>query len=209
MLTNQGGLIMSVNGISGYSSAADAYSAYTQPAKTTTTDNTTKAAEESGVVYEPSNTAATDSTKKTYTPDTNLIARLKADAADRTAQLESLVQKLMSQQGNAYGEANDMWQFLAGGNYTVTAAAKAQAQSDIAEDGYWGVDKTSDRILDMAKALTGGDPEKIEEMRSAFEKGYKQATKAWGKNLPDISSQTHDAVMSKFDKWAEESASTI
>lgn len=198
---------MSVNGISGYSSAADAYSAYTQPAKTTNTDNTTNAAEESGVVYEPSSkTTTTDSTKKTYTPDTNLIARLKADAADRTAQLESLVQKLMSQQGNAYGEANDMWQFLAGGNYTVSAAAKAQAQADIAEDGYWGVDKTSDRILDMAKALTGGDPEKIEEMRSAFEKGYKQATKAWGKDLPDISSKTYDAVMSKFDKWAEESA---
>ncbi len=197
---------MNVNGVSSYSSAADAYGAYTHPAKTTTKDNTTTAAEESGVIYEPSSSEKTDSTKKTYTPDTELIARLKADAADRTAQLESLVQKLMSQQGNAYGQANDMWQFLAGGNYTVSAAAKAQAQADIAEDGYWGVDKTSDRILDMAKALTGGDPEKIEEMRSAFEKGYKQATKAWGKDLPDISSKTYDAVMSKFDKWAEESA---
>lgn len=201
---------MSVNGISGYSSAADAYSAYTQPAKTTNTDHLTNAVEESGVVYEPSSkTVTTDSSKKTYTPDTNLIARLKADAADRTAQLESLVQKLMSQQGNAYGEANDMWQFLAGGNYTVTEAAKAQAQKDIAEDGYWGVTQTSDRIMDMAKALTGGDPEKIEEMRNAFEKGYKEATKAWGKDLPSISSQTYDAVMSKFDKWAEESVSTI
>ena len=201
---------MSVNGISGYSSAADAYSAYTQPAKTTNTDHSTNAVEESGVVYEPSSkTVTTDSSKKTYTPDTNLIARLKADAADRTAQLESLVQKLMSQQGNAYGEANDMWQFLAGGNYTVTEAAKAQAQKDIAEDGYWGVTQTSDRIMDMAKALTGGDPEKIEEMRNAFEKGYKEATKAWGKDLPSISSQTYDAVMSKFDKWAEESVSTI
>ena len=201
---------MSVNGISGYSSAADAYSAYTQPAKTTNTDHSTNAVEESGVVYEPSSkTVTTDSAKKTYTPDTNLIARLKADAADRTAQLESLVQKLMSQQGNAYGEANDMWQFLAGGNYTVTEAVKAQAQKDIAEDGYWGVTQTSDRVMDMAKALTGGDPEKIEEMRNAFEKGYKEATKAWGKDLPSISSQTYDAVMSKFDKWAEESASTI
>lgn len=201
---------MSVNGISGYSSAADAYSAYTQPAKTTNTDHSTNAVEESGVVYEPSSkTVTTDSSKKTYTPDTNLIARLKADAADRTAQLESLVQKLMSQQGNAYGEANDMWQFLAGGNYTVTEAVKAQAQKDIAEDGYWGVTQTSDRIMDMAKALTGGDPEKIEEMRNAFEKGYKEATKAWGKDLPSISSQTYDAVMSKFDKWAEESVSTI
>lgn len=196
---------MSVNGISGYSSAADAYGAYTHPAKTTTTDNTTTTAEESGVIYEPSASQTTDSAKKVYTPDTDLVARLQADAAERTAQLESLVQKLISKQGSTYGEANDIWKFLASGDFTVTEAAKAKAQADIAEDGYWGVNQTSDRILDMAKALTGGDPDKIEEMRGAFEKGFKEATKAWGKDLPSISSDTYDAVMSKFDKWAEES----
>ena len=117
---------------------------------------------------------------------------------------------MMTKQGSTFGIANNdsMWKFLAGGNFTVTAAAKAQAQADIADDGYWGVNQTSDRILDFAKALTGGDPDQIEKMREAFEKGFKQATGTWGKELPSISSRTYDAVMEKFDKWAEEAKKT-
>lgn len=164
-------------------------------------NNTTN---ESGVVYEPSKQTA--SAKKTYTPNTAVINQLKADAEARTAQLRSLVEKLMAGQGNAIGTADDtsIWSFLRTGNFTVDAATRAQAQADIAEDGYWGVEQTSSRILDFAKALTGGDPDKIEEMREAFEKGFKQATEAWGDKLPDISQRTYDATMKKFDDWAAE-----
>lgn len=184
-----------------YSSSAD--STKTNTAETKTDDTAEK--NESGVVYEKSDEAAVDSSKKTYTPNTALISKLKADADARTEQLRSLVEKLLTKQGNAYGAATDMWQFLASGNFTVDAATKAQAQEDISEDGYWGVNQTSDRILDFAKALSGGDPDKIEELREAFKKGFKQATGVWGKDLPDISQKTYDAVMEKFDKWSEES----
>lgn len=165
---------------------------------------------DSGVVYEPSAEAATQTTtpKKTYTPNTELLAKLKADADARTAQLRSLVQQLMLKQGNAYGQANDMWKFLASGEYTVDPATKLQAQKDIAEDGYWGVEQTSDRIIDFATALTGGDPDKIEDMREAFKKGYKQAEETWGGKLPEISQRTYDAVMEKFDKLAEAAKQT-
>ncbi|MGN0291831.1 MAG: hypothetical protein ACI4C5_07855, partial [Lachnospiraceae bacterium] len=60
---------------------------------------------------------------------------------------------------------------------------------------------TSDRIVEFAKALSGGDPEKADEMLAAFKKGFEQATAAWGKELPDISSRTYDAVVKKFDAW--------
>ena len=132
------------------------------------------------------------------------LVGLKADAEARTAQLRSLVEKIMLGQGNAIGTADDIWSFLRTGNFTVDAATKAQAQADIAEDGYWGVEQTSSRILDFAKALTGGDPDKIEEMREAFEKGFKQATETWGGELPEISQRTYDATMKKFDDWAAE-----
>ena len=111
---------------------------------------------------------------------------------------------LFRSQGETYGKANDIWSFLSKGNFTVDAATKAQAQADIAEDGYWGVNQTSQRILDFATALTGGDPSKIEKMRSAFLKGYKQAEKTWGGNLPEISKQTYDAVLKGFDKMASD-----
>ena len=193
---------MNVNGITTTSSA---YTTTAAPkAETATKAETTTTANETGVIYEPSNATATDSAKKTYTPNTDLINKLKADAEARTAQLKSLVEKLIAGQGNAIGTADDIWSFLRKGDFTVDAATKAQAQADIAEDGYWGVEATSDRILDFAKALTGGDPSKIEEMRDAFEKGFKQATETWGGELPEISQKTYDAVLSKFDAWAAE-----
>ena len=106
-------------------------------------------------------------------------------------------------QGKAFSMASgdDMWKFLASGNFTVDAETKAQAQKDIAEDGYWGVEKTSDRIVDFAKALSGGDEKKADELIGAFKKGFEQATKAWGKTLPDISQKTYDRVLEKMDNW--------
>ncbi len=195
---------MSVNGVTSTQNAA-AYDYTTQSAakeKTTTEHTASKTAEETGVVYEPSKKTTTSSVKKTYTPDTNLVNKLKADAEARTSQLRSLVEKMMSKQANTYGKANDIWSLLSSGNFTVDPATKAQAQADIAEDGYWGVNQTSDRIIQFATALTGGDPDKIEEMRAAFQKGFKQAEKTWGGSLPDISQQTYKAVMDKFDKLA-------
>lgn len=152
---------------------------------------------ETGVVYEKTKDTNTV-TKKT---DSALVAKLKADANQRTSQLRSLVEKMMSQQGQAIGKADDMWKFLAKGDFTVDAATKAQAQADIAEDGYWGVEQTSDRILDFAKALSGNDPDKADELLAAFKKGFEQATKSWGDKLPDISQRTYDAVVEKFESW--------
>ena len=193
---------MSVNGVTAYSTA---YSNYETKSKKTEEKKETVETVESGVVYEPSSsTEATASTKKVYKQDTALVNKLKADAEARTAQLRSLVEKIMMGQGNAIGTADDIWSFLRTGNFTVDAATKAQAQADIAEDGYWGVNQTSDRIIDFAKALCGGEPDKIEEMREAFEKGFKQAEKTWGGELPEISKKTYDAVMEKFDAWANE-----
>lgn len=201
---------MSVNGVTQTQANAYTYasSASAESAKTTTAADNTSTAADTGVVYEPSKETATATAKKTYKPDTNLINKLKADADARTSQLRSLVEKMMSGQANAYGKANDIWSFLREGNFTVDPATKLQAQQDIAEDGYWGVTQTSDRIIDFATALTGGDPDKIEEMRAAFEKGYKQAEKTWGGKLPEISQRTYDAVMEKFDKLAAEAGIT-
>jgi len=197
---------MSVNGITNVNAA---YGNFEAKAKTTTEKNENTIVEskaDSGVVYEPSKQEKIDSSKKIYKQDTALINKLKADVEARTAQFRSLVEKIMLGQGNAIGTADDIWSFLRTGNFTVDAATKAQAQADIAEDGYWGVEQTSDRIVDFAKALTGGDPDKIDEMKEAFEKGFKLAEKKWGGELPEISQKTYDAVFEKFDAWKAQSA---
>lgn len=162
--------------------------------KTTTTDKT-----ETGVVYEKS--SQTDKNTVTKKTDYKMVEKLKADAKQRTSQLRSLVEKMMTKQGTAIANADSMWSFLADGNFTVDEETQKQAQADIAEDGYWGVEQTSDRILDFAKALSGNDPEKADLLIDAFKKGFEDATKSWGKDLPDISQRTYDAVLEKFDKW--------
>lgn len=190
---------MAINSITN-SVAAQQASTYTA----TKTDYTEKKSESStkadtGVVYEKSS----DQTSGTVTKKTDyaLINKLKADAEERTSQLRSLVEKMMTKQGVAIGTADSMWSFLAKGDFTVDEATRAQAQADIADDGYWGVDQTSDRILDFAKVLSGNDPEKADLLLDAFKKGFKEATKSWGQDLPDISQRTYDAVMEKFNKW--------
>lgn len=197
---------MSVNGVT-TSNAANLYGSYNTGAKTQPKAETAKEEKSEGVVYEASASKETESAsaKKTYKQDKDLIAKLKADSDARVAQMKSLVEQMISKQGKTLGKADSIWSFLASGDFTVDAATKAQAQADIADDGYWGVEQTSDRIVSFATALTGGDPSKIEKMREAFEKGFGNATKTWGKKLPDISQRTYEAVMSKFDKLAEES----
>lgn len=201
--------------------AIDSINSYTQPVTTTTsstaktgskentknTSSQTSAAESTGVVYEKSaSDTRTDTSYKTQ--NASLIAKMKADSNNRLQQLQSIVSQMMSKQGTAIGTADDMWKFLAGGNFTVSAAARAQAQRDIAEDGYWGVAQTSDRIVDFAKALSGGDASKADELLAAVKKGFQQATKSWGKTLPDITQRTYDAVVEKFDAWKNENKTT-
>ena len=80
---------------------------------------------------------------------------------------------------------------------------QAEARELISEDGYWGVDQTSDRIVEMAVSLAGNDPEKLAEIKAGIEKGFKMAAEALGGSLPDISMDTYDVVMEKLDSWAE------
>ena len=197
---------MSVNGITNVNAAYGNYETKSKATSEKNENTTVESKPDSGVVYEPSKQEKIDSSKKIYKQDTALINKLKADVEARTAQFRSLVEKIMLGQGNAIGTADDIWSFLRTGNFTVDAATKAQAQADIAEDGYWGVEQTSDRIVDFAKALTGGDPDKIDEMKEAFEKGFKLAEKKWGGELPEISQKTYDAVFEKFDAWKAQSA---
>lgn len=187
---------MSVNSVT--TSMEASYSTYATKTDSAKKTETTAKTSEAAAVYESSASKPAYSSKKVANPE--VANQIKAANDARIAQLENIVQKLISGQGDAYGKANNIWQFLASGNFTVDPATKAQAQADIAEDGYWGVNATSDRIVDFAVALAGDDPEKLEEMRAAFQKGFDQATKTWGGELPEISQKTYDAVMEKFDK---------
>ena len=168
----------------------------------------------SGVVYNRSEEPVDNSTysinKMSSSDRTAIVNQLKADAKERKNQMMNLVQKTLSGQAGAFGRASDddFWRTLASGKFTVDAATKTQAQEDISEDGYWGVKKTSQRLFDFASALAGDDVDKMKEMQTAMEKGFKQATKTWGRELPEISRNTLNAANKLFEDYFASKQST-
>jgi hypothetical protein len=194
--------------MTGISSISDAYTSVETNAseKVTAVDSTANAEQASSEVSQATTTTTDDTAvvydKRKLSEDDRktIVEQLKADQEKRQSQLTELVSNMLSKQTTTYGIANNIWQFLASGNFTVDAETQAKAQEDIAEDGYWGVNQTSDRIVQFATALAGDDTSALEKMRDAFIKGYKQAEDTWGGELPDISKQTYDAVLEKIDK---------
>lgn len=173
-----------------------------------------KETEDKSVVYEKSNDSVkpvTYSINRMSTEDRKaLVEQMRAESEARQNQFISMIEKMLNGQTKAYGQAHDVYRFLAGGNYTVDPVTKNQAIQDISENGYYGVEQTSSRIFDYACALAGNDVEKMKEMQEAFEKGFKGAEKVWGGKLPDICYQTQAAVRKKFeDYYASMKSNTI
>ena len=190
--------VSSINGVNGYTAVKTAEAEKTAKAAETTKDQV----KDDAAVFEKSTETKKDSANQIYNKD-NVIAKLKADQQSRLDSMNSLVQKLLGKQAEKFDLAN-------GSNLAATfreVAGKVDqqtiddAKASIAEDGYWGVDQTSDRLVSMAIALAGGDTDKADTMMEAIEKGYKQATKAWGEDLPQICQDTMDATRQKMDDW--------
>lgn len=188
------------------------YTTTTAEKTAVTAAGTAAQTDDTAAVYEKSTT--TSKTNSTSSDRSAIVAQLKADQEARLNSLKSLVEKVITKQGQTFAWANasnedllndsSFWNAIRTGNFTVDAETAAQAQADIADDGYWGVAQTSDRLVDFAKALTGGDSSKIESMRDAIKQGFEEAKKLWGGELPEISQKTYDATMEKLDAWANE-----
>ncbi|MBQ9492423.1 MAG: hypothetical protein IJR54_01645 [Oscillibacter sp.] len=171
-----------------------------QPVRQETPAETAEAKVEQKQVdsYEPG------SDKVSYKPDAELVNQLKADLEQQKSRFLTSVKDMLTKQGIQVAQGEGIWKQIAGGNFEVDGETQAAAKEAIADGGYWSAEKTSERFIKYAKALTGGDPAKAEAMREAFRKGYKEAEKAWGGQLPELAQKTYDATMKLFDEWAQE-----
>lgn len=84
-----------------------------------------------------------------------------------------------------------------------------EAAEAIGEGGAYSVDSVASRIMDMAEAIAGGDPEKLKMMQDAVEEGFKQAGLVWkdamGQDeMPQITKDTHDEITNRFNKLYEQ-----
>ncbi len=184
-------------GQTAYEAKVNGYEAKTEAAEKKTETAEAAASEEKAAVYESSSS----SSAKTYKTDHDAIARLKKDLEVRQNQLKSLVLNMLKKQGKTAEQA------LGGVPFEIDSMTQEEAQAAIGEDGFWGVEQTSQRLVDFAKSLTGGDPALVEKMRDAIKKGFGMAEEAWGGKMPDITQQTYEATMKKLDEWAAEGTS--
>ena len=118
---------------------------------------------------------------------------------DNINRVRDMVSKVFQQQGldlkfNAGDQEVDLQKL-----------SQQDAASLVAKDGYFGVDKTSDRIVQFAIGIAGGDPSKIDAIRQGIENGFQEAQDAFGGWLPDISHETYDAISQKLDAWVSNS----
>jgi len=187
---------MDVNGVSSSSSTYSTSSSKTG-AKANDTNQTANAAGTSNVKNDAAVYDKKSSAKTQYKPDTQTLEKIKKDVLAQTENLRNLVTKLIAKQGDKWNSASD---FLV----DIDEETRLEAQKLVAEDGYYGVQQTTDRIIGFAKAISGGDPSKIDLLRNAVEKGFKNAADIWGGELPEISQKTYDSVMAEFDKWKNE-----
>ncbi len=131
-------------------------------------------------------------------PDANEIQKLWETTDKATQAIRDLVEKLILNQRKNSGVAeNDS-------AITIDAKTKAEANKAISENGVWGVKAVSSRIVAFAKAISGGDKSRLDEIKSAIEAGFTEAERILGGALPEISQKTYNEVMKQLDQWANE-----
>jgi hypothetical protein len=134
-----------------------------------------------------------------FAVDQERVSRLWDAHKERVESFRQMVETLLGKQAERQGLAEG-WSIR---DIEITDELRAEAAEMVAEGGYFSVEETASRILDFAVALTGGDPAQIDVMRNAVQRAFDQTERMLGDQMPDITRETHAAVMKGFDEWAE------
>ncbi len=162
--------------------------------------STLTSSDKSQAVRQEKSQSKDDQVTLTYNSETtatyNHSMSLDGTVSDGYDLLRGLVLNMFKEQGLDYKIQADETEI------DINTVTPEEAQELVSEEGYFGVEKTSERIFEFAVGIAGGDPARIDAVREGVEKGFQEAEGAFGGQLPDISYQTYDAVMKKLDDWA-------
>ena len=159
--------------------------------------------QDESIAAEYTKSAPSTTVEQAIKHDNVTIEKLKAEAELRTSQLRSVVEKMMLKQGQQFTTLSDAFDMIEEGIITVDDEVAKEAQEEISEDGYWGVNQTSDRLFSFAKALAGNNPANADKMLEALQKGYDAATASWGGELPELCKKTLEATQKKLTEWRD------
>ena len=84
-----------------------------------------------------------------------------------------------------------------------------EAKALVAEDGFFGIAKTSERISNFVINGAGEDLEKLQVGRKGMLQGFKEAEELWGGKLPEISYTTMQIALEKVDARINELGGSV
>ena len=168
-----------------------------------TTTTSTQIKQDTFVASGSAQAASKNDTEKVgYEKPKKLSAQqLQALSDQRVASFKNMVQTMLGKQVKTLNKS--LFEGI-----SISAADKQAAIDAISPGGAWSPENVANNILNMAKALSGGDQSKIETLRNAVLKGFAAAEKTWGGKLPSITDETKEIIMKGFDEWANEGKET-
>ncbi len=116
---------------------------------------------------------------------------------------------------NLIGGNKDFMNFLSGGKTSegfslasigyegkpISELSVDEAKELVSEDnGFFGVEKTSQRVSDFAINLSGNSLENLQEARKGIVQGFEEANKLFGGELPEISYRTQEKTLALIDE---------
>jgi hypothetical protein len=141
-------------------------------------------------------------------PDMKTIQQLQEESNKAFDHLKQIVREMLKRQGLKFRdiETANPGDIETGDlkDIEVDETARKEAQAMIDEGGENSAEKVSDRIVDFAKAISGGDKSKLDLLKASIDQGFKAAEADFGDKLPEISKKTHELIMAKLDAWAHE-----
>ncbi len=130
------------------------------------------------------------------TMDSVAVQKLMKETEAIGGTVQQMVRELLDRQG----VTEQQLQTGAVGEVKVDDIAQKKAQEMIGPGGELSPEKVSDRIVDFAIGVFGGDKSKIDIIRGAIDRGFKEAEHILG-GLSDISNKTYTLIQDKLDKW--------
>jgi hypothetical protein len=82
----------------------------------------------------------------------------------------------------------------------IAELSQDEASALVADDGFFGIDQTAERIANFVIQGSGGDEDMMRAGREGILQGFKDAEKMWGGELPDISYKTIEKATQMIDE---------
>lgn len=82
----------------------------------------------------------------------------------------------------------------------ITELTPEEASELIADDGFFGITQTSDRVANFVFSFAGDDLELLEKGREGVVQGFEEAKKLFGGELPEISYKTQERTLALLDE---------